>query len=180
MSTGTVSTGRRTQPIRRATTAATLAVTALALSACGANTLQDRSKPTITLDQARTRIDGYLAGIQAQLPVQPASLPPAFSDLECDANDIGPHGRKQTSRSYTYPDLPLADRTKAADAFRGYLTGQGFQAVPDAAGSHPGWVRLKNSTDEFLAVLDGATDPSRSFRLTVSSPCVWPDGTPAK
>ncbi|MER7672391.1 hypothetical protein ABTY61_28565 [Kitasatospora sp. NPDC096128] len=164
----------------RVTVAAVLAVTALTLGACGADTLQDRAKPTITLDQARTRIDGYLAAIQSQLPVQAVSLPPAFSDLECDANDVGPHGRKQSSRGYDFGDVPSDVKAKTVTDYRSYLSGQGFQAVPDAAGSHPDWVRMKNPQNQFLAILNGTSDSSHDLTLQVSSPCIWPDGTPPK
>ncbi|MFF2080933.1 hypothetical protein ACFVXG_39965 [Kitasatospora sp. NPDC058162] len=167
-----------TSPLGRVTAAAVLAVTALTLSACGANTLQERAKPTITLDQAKTRIDGYLAAIQARLPVQATSLPPAYSDLECDANDIGPHGRRQSSRGYDFGDVSSDVKAKTVTDYRTYLTGQGFQAVPDAAGSHPDWVRMKNPQDGFLAILNGTSDSSHDLTLQVSSPCVWPDGTP--
>ncbi|MEV7598453.1 hypothetical protein AB0O91_13845 [Kitasatospora sp. NPDC089797] len=160
----------------RAVTAATIAIAALALNACGVNTLQERSKPTMTLDQARKQIDGYQRDILAKLPVTPASNPTSFDDLECDANDIGPHGRKQTWRSADFDDLPLTRRAEVADAFRTFLTGQGFQSVEPGHG----WVKMKNPKDDFVALLDGTGDAERTFQLTVSSPCLWPDGTPPK
>ncbi|MFF9640937.1 hypothetical protein [Kitasatospora aureofaciens] len=178
-----MSTTDQGRPFGRPTTTAVLTVTtlALALTGCGAATLPERSQPTMTLDQAKTQIDGYRSDILAHLPVEPTTDPTApasYSDSECDANDIGPHGRQQTERSAVFADLPLPDRTKAADAFRAYLTGRGFQVVPEPPDSHIGWVRMKNPKDNFLAVLDGATDTGRTFQLKVSSPCVWPNGTP--
>ncbi|MFD9684672.1 hypothetical protein ACFXPX_23785 [Kitasatospora sp. NPDC059146] len=166
--------------IGRVTAAALLAVTATALSACGADTLQERAQPTITLDQAKTQIDGYLAAVQARLPVQPVSSPPAFSDLECDANDIGPHGRKQTSRVRDLGDVPSDAKARTVTAFRDYLTGQGFQAVPEPTGSHIDRIRLRNPQNQFLAILNGTSDSGHDLTLQVGSPCVWPDGTPAK
>ncbi|MBO1417657.1 hypothetical protein [Streptomyces sp. FH025] len=157
--------------------AAVLVITMLAVNACGASTLKERSKPTMTLDQARKQIDSYQTDIQANLPMKPVSSPASFSDLECDANDIGPHGRKQTWRSATFEDLPLSGRTQAADAFRTYLTGQGFQPVEEP-GVHVGWVKMKSLKDDFVAILDGASDASRTFQLEVISPCLWPNGTP--
>ncbi|MEV7923688.1 MULTISPECIES: hypothetical protein [unclassified Kitasatospora] len=173
-----MSTTEHTPLIKRVTATAVLAVAVLALNACGVQTLNERSKSTITLDQAKKQIDTYLADTLAKLPVKPTASSGDFFDMECDANDIGPHGRKQTHRGYDFEDLPLSGRTEVADAFRVYLTGQGFQPVEDPPGFHPGWVKLKNPKDNFLAVLDGATDSSRLLKLTVSSPCVWPDGTP--
>ncbi|MFD8705626.1 hypothetical protein ACFV1W_23945 [Kitasatospora sp. NPDC059648] len=175
MRTADCTTASRTGTGRVAVTLA-LAIAALTLSACGVNTLQERSKPTITLDEAKKQIDGYLTDTLTHLPIQPAERP-AFSDLECDLNDIGPHGRKETSRSYIFANLPLSDRTQAADAFRTYLIGRGFQPVSEPS-VHIGWVKLKNPKDDFVAILDGASDTSRTFRLDISSPCVWPDGTP--
>ncbi|MFD8705623.1 hypothetical protein ACFV1W_23930 [Kitasatospora sp. NPDC059648] len=180
-----MSTTDQARPIGRAAAttaaAAVLTATALALSGCGAATVHERSQPTMTLDQAKKQIDGYRSDILANLPVKPATDrtdPAPYSDSECDANDIGPHGREQTERSAVFADLPLPDRTKAADAFRAYLTGRGFQVVPEPPDAHIGWVRMKNPKDDFLAVLDGATDAGRTFQLKVSSPCVWPNGTP--
>ncbi|MEV7596380.1 hypothetical protein AB0O91_03215 [Kitasatospora sp. NPDC089797] len=175
-----MSADNRTPPIRRATAAATLAVTALALTACGANTLQERSKPTITLDQAKTQIDGYLADVLAKLPVRPASTPAAFFDQECDANDIGPHGRQQTSRGYDFGDVSSDLKAQAVTDYRTYLTGQGFQPVQDPPGLRADWVRLKNPQNDFLAVLDGTSASGHDLSLKISSPCLWPTGTPAK
>ncbi|MFH9349937.1 hypothetical protein [Kitasatospora sp. NPDC017646] len=173
-----MSSTERPSPIRRVTAAAVLAVTALAASGCGASTLHERAKPTISLEQAKTRIDGYLAGILAKLPVQPVSTPAAFSDLECDANDVGPHGRKQTSRGYDFGDVSSDIKAQAVTDYRTYLAGQGFQPVQDPPGFHRDWVKLKNAQNDFLAVLDGTADSSHDLTLQVSSPCVWPDGTP--
>ncbi|MER7672388.1 hypothetical protein ABTY61_28550 [Kitasatospora sp. NPDC096128] len=164
--------------IRRVTATTTMLVAVLALNACGVNTLQERSKPTITLDEAKKQIDSYLTTTLAHMPVQPTEMP-AFSDLECDLNDIGPHGRKESARTASFENLPLPGRAQAADAFRTYLTGQGFQLVSEP-GVHIGWVKMRNPKDDFVAILDGATDVSRSFQLNISSPCVWPDGTPPK
>ncbi|MFE2412664.1 hypothetical protein ACFXDE_30405 [Kitasatospora sp. NPDC059408] len=135
-------------------------------------------KPTITLDQAKKQIDTYLADILTKLPVKPTATSGSFSDLECDHNDAGPHGRKETSRGYDFGDVPLANKTEATDAFRTFLTGEGFQPVPEGAGSHSEWVRLKNPKDNFLAVFDGTSGASHNLSLTVVSPCVWPDGNP--
>ncbi|MFE7531639.1 hypothetical protein ACFU7Y_38940, partial [Kitasatospora sp. NPDC057542] len=93
---------------RRSAVAAALAITTLPLNACGASTLQERSKPTITLAQAKKQIDNYLADILAKLPVKPTASSGNFRDMECDANDIGPHGRTQTSRGYDFGDVPSA------------------------------------------------------------------------
>ncbi|MBO1416571.1 hypothetical protein [Streptomyces sp. FH025] len=163
---------------RRAAVTATLAVTVLALNACGAQTLKERSKPTITLDRAKGRIDTYLADILAQLPIKPTASSGDFSDLECDADDIGPHGRTQTGRGYDFGDVPSAPKAEAANDFRAFLTGLGFQPVQDPPDFHDDWIKLKNPQNGFLAVLDGVSDSSRNLSLRVSSPCVWPDGTP--
>lgn len=163
---------------KRPTLAAVLAIVTLALNACGVNTLQERSKPTMTLNQARKQIDSYLTDILGKLPIKPTASSGDFSDLECEANDIGPHGRKQTSRGYDFGDVPSATRAEATSAFRTLMTEHGFQPVADAPDFHPGWIKLKNSTDNFFAVLDGVSDASRNVSLNVSSPCLWPNGTP--
>ncbi|GAB7181703.1 hypothetical protein ATKI12_1534 [Kitasatospora sp. Ki12] len=158
--------------------AAVLTLTMLTLNACGASTLKERSKPTMTLDQTKKQIDDYLTDILAKLPIKPTASSGDFGDLECDANDIGPHGRKQTSRGYDFGDVPSAARAEAVSAFRTLMTQRGFQPVPDTPSFHPDWIKLKNPTDNFLAVLDGVSDASRNVSLNVSSPCVWPNGTP--
>ncbi|MER6300110.1 hypothetical protein ABT247_11135 [Kitasatospora sp. NPDC001539] len=164
--------------MKRATATATLLIAMLTLNACGAATMGERSKPTITLDQAKKQIDAYLTGIQAKLPVKPVKSSSDFRDLECDANDVGPHGRTQSSREYDFGDVPTAPKAEAAKAFREFLTGQGFEPDTDAAGSRPDWIRMRNAKDNFLATLDGTSDSSHDLSLRVSSPCVWPNGTP--
>ncbi|MFI9157763.1 hypothetical protein [Kitasatospora aureofaciens] len=173
-----MSASNRTPLTRAATAAAALAVTALPLTACGAATVHERSKPTITLDQAKTQIDGYLADILAKLPVRPTSTPASFFDMECDANDIGPHGRQQTSRGYDFGDVSSDAKAQAVTDYRTFLTGQGFQPVQDPPNFHHDWIKLKNPQNDFLATLDGTSDSSRDLTLKVSSPCVWPNGTP--
>ncbi|MFJ7248160.1 hypothetical protein ACIQWA_26500 [Kitasatospora sp. NPDC098652] len=163
---------------KRSITATVLAITTLALSSCGVDTLEERSKPTITLDQAKKQIDSYLADILAKLPVKPTSLPAAFSDLECEANDIGPHGRTETSRGFDFGDIASAPRAETVATFRTLLTKQGFQPVADPPDYHRDWVKLKNPANSFVAVLDGTSDASRNVSLSVVSPCVWPNGTP--
>ncbi|MFF1791386.1 hypothetical protein ACFVX9_33660 [Kitasatospora sp. NPDC058243] len=173
-----MSTTEHTPLIRRVTTTAVLAVAVLALNACGVQTLNERSKSTITLDQAKKQIDTYLADTLAKLPVKPTASSGDFFDMECDANDIGPHGRTQTHRGYDFGDVPSAPKAEAANAFRTFLTGQGFQPVQDPPNFHNDWIRLKNPKNDFLATLDGVSDASHDLTLRVSSPCVWPDGTP--
>ncbi|MER7750653.1 hypothetical protein [Kitasatospora sp. NPDC097643] len=172
----TMNTSAALSLAKRSAVAAVLAITTLALNACGVDTVQERSKPTMTQDQAKKLIDSYQTDILANLPIKPVSSPTSFSDLECDANDVDPHGRKQTWRSATFDDLQLPDRTRAADTFRTYLTGRGFQPVESDA--HIGWLKMKNPKDNFVAILDDAGDTSRTFQLEVISPCLWPDGTP--
>ncbi|MGW2541317.1 hypothetical protein ACWC5I_10690 [Kitasatospora sp. NPDC001574] len=138
--------------------------------------MSERRKSTITLEQAKAQVDAYLAEIQAKLPVEPlASTISDFSDMECDHNDVGPHGRKETSRGYGFGDVPAESRTEAAAAFRTLLMGKGFEMAPEATLD---WVKLKNPKDKFVAVLDGVSDSSRNLSLNVSTPCVWPKGTP--
>ncbi|MGW3045631.1 hypothetical protein ACWC9T_37770 [Kitasatospora sp. NPDC001159] len=173
-----MSTTEHAPLIKRVTATATLLIAVLALNACGVGTLDERSKPTITLDQAKKQIDTYLTDILAKLPVKPAKSPGDFSDLECDANDIGPHGRTQTGREYDFGDVPSAPKAQAAKDFREFLTGHGFEPDPNAAGSRPDWIRMKNPKDNFLATLDGVSDSSHNLSLRVSSPCVWPNGKP--
>ncbi|MEV6974648.1 hypothetical protein [Kitasatospora sp. NPDC093806] len=157
---------------------AALAIGVLALSSCGLSTVSERRKPTITLDEARKQVDNYLAEIQAKLSIEPlASSVGDFSDLECNHNDVGPHGRKQTSRGYDFGDVPSERKVEAAEAFRTLLMGKkGFEMAPDATFD---WVKLKNPKDGFVAVLDGVSESSHNLSLNVSTPCVWPKGTPS-
>ncbi|MFF7991051.1 hypothetical protein ACFZDG_14845 [Kitasatospora xanthocidica] len=173
-----MSTTERAPLIKRVAATAALLVAVLALNACGVGTLDERSKSTITLDQAKKQIDSYLTDVLAKLPVKPTRSSGDFFDQECDANDIGPHGRKQTGRGYDFGDVPPGPKAEAAKDFREFLTGQGFEPVPNAAGSRPDWVRMKNPKDNVLATLDGVSDSSHNLSLRVSSPCVWPDGKP--
>ncbi|RKT09570.1 hypothetical protein BX285_6665 [Streptomyces sp. 1114.5] len=163
---------------KRVTAGAVLAVAVLALNACGASTVNERSKPTITLEQARKQVDDYLAAVLAALPVKPKNSLGDFSDLECEANDVGPHGRTQTGRGYDFGDVPAAAKAEAVTAYRTFLTGQGFQPVQDPPNFHNDWIKLRNPKDQFLATLDGVAETSHDLTLRVGSPCVWPKGTP--
>ncbi|MFF2659521.1 hypothetical protein ACFVUH_19415 [Kitasatospora sp. NPDC058032] len=157
--------------------AAALASSMLALSSCGVESISERRKATITLDQAKAQVDSYLAEILAKLPVEPlASQSGDFVDSFCDSNDIGPHGREQTSRDYGFGDVPPATKAEAAAAFRTLLMGKGFEVAPEATLD---WVKLQNPKDKFVAVLSGVSDDSHSLSLGVSTPCVWPNGTPS-
>ncbi|MED7949189.1 hypothetical protein ACFVYP_25615 [Kitasatospora sp. NPDC058201] len=162
------------RPGRTAAVAA-LAVVVLALSSCGAETIPERRRSTVTLEQAKAQVDTYLAEILARLTVKPTASPADFLDSHCDANDVGPHGRMQTSRGYDFGDVPLASKTEAAAAFRTFLMGKGFEPDPSATAD---WVKLKNPKDKFLAILDGVSGESHNLSLEVSTPCVWPKGTP--
>ncbi|MET8701829.1 hypothetical protein ABZW10_23595 [Kitasatospora sp. NPDC004723] len=154
-----------------------LAIAVAALSSCGVTTVAERRKATITLNEAKKQVDSYLAEIQAKMPLEPlASSISDFSDLECELNDVGPHGRKETSRGFSFGDVPLASRTEAAAAFRALLIGKGFEPAPEAT---PDWVKLENPKDRFVAILNGASDDGHQLSLKVVSPCVWPNGTPS-
>ncbi|MFF8773212.1 hypothetical protein [Kitasatospora sp. NPDC015120] len=173
-------TGRASEtPSRfgRAALAAVVATSMLALSACGVETVSERRKATITLDQAKAQVDGYLAEIVAKLPVEPlASRSGDFVDSYCDSNDVGPQGRKQTSRGYGFGDVPLDRRAESAASFRTLLMAKGFETVQEATAD---WVKLRNPENEFVAVLSGASDDSSDLSLEVSTPCLWPKGTPS-
>ncbi|MEU6233684.1 hypothetical protein [Kitasatospora sp. NPDC047058] len=162
---------------RWAASTAALVVAVLALSSCGVSTIPERRKATMTLDQAKAQVDAYLAEILAKLPVKPlASSSGDFFDSHCDVNDVGPHGRMQTDREYGFGDVPLATKTEASNAFRTLLMGKGFELASDATSDQ---VKLKNPKDKFIAVLDGVSGDSRNLSLNVSTPCVWPQGTPS-
>ncbi|MGH3767324.1 MAG: hypothetical protein ACRDTX_19580 [Pseudonocardiaceae bacterium] len=133
---------------------------------------------TITLDEAKQRAGGYIQQVRAVLPGKPRLVPVAggITQLEClDPGDNGPQGRISANGAFFLRDLPPERNPEVYSVFRSYLAQQGFTVRTDQSD----FLVMENPKDSFRLVLQESGDGSKSLSLGVSSPCVWPNGTPA-
>lgn len=135
-------------------------------------------RPTITLDEAKQRTNAYFREILEALPVNPRleELGGSPSSIECtDPDDNGPPGRYDYYISFFLRDIPTDRNPEIFARFRSYLTGRGFAEYS----SSDGFLAMRSRTDGFTAGLEESGGGGKVLSLTVSAPCVWPNGTPA-
>ncbi|MGH4020428.1 MAG: hypothetical protein ACRDT0_14570 [Pseudonocardiaceae bacterium] len=132
---------------------------------------------TITQQHAIERVDRHIADAVAALPVDP-QLTLAFEDLssECmDPTDNGPRNRITVVKRYWLDGIPKDDNRSYFDALRQWWTSHGFRVLEDdQTGDMYLWV--ENNADGFRMSLQESGEGSVS--LSVTSPCIWPNGTP--
>lgn len=133
-------------------------------------------QPTITLDEAKHRAHAYFDDIVRALPVTPRLEEVGSpTSIECtDPTDNGPRGRYDYGFAYFLDGIPTERNPEIYQVFRTYLTGRGFVPYAD----DPGFLGMESTRDGFRAVLEQSIDASQSLSLTISAPCVWPNGTP--
>ncbi|MFC9328742.1 hypothetical protein [Kitasatospora sp. NPDC057015] len=157
-------------------TAATAAVVMLALASCASGGKTDASKPTITEVQAKQQVMAYdLDILSTLLGEQQAMVSEPFSS-ECEtSSQPGPKGRVRLHSSDHGLGVVAVERNPGMfETFRKHLAEKGFEPVNKDAG----WEYYKNKANGFTAELQESSDASKKLTLTVSSPCVWPNGTP--
>lgn len=133
---------------------------------------------TITLDEAKQRANAYVEQVSAALPSKPRLVPifGGISTLECtDPDDNGPKGRITAAADYFLEDIPVERNPEIFDFFRRHLTQQGFKVRTQQSD----FLVMVNPKDGFRIGLQESGDGSKGISLTVSSPCVWPNGTPS-
>jgi hypothetical protein len=135
-------------------------------------------QPTITLDEAKARAATYVQQIVGALPVKARldSFGMVPTSMECtDPTDNGPPGRYDYGVSYFLRDIPKERNPEIMRAFLAYLTKRGFVVQT----KNDSFLSLENPQDGFGASLQQSGSQNRGLSLTVSSPCVWPNGTPS-
>lgn len=138
--------------------------------------------PTLTRAQTTDRLNAYLhetANVFAPpVPVlRPVGGSAGPNETSCnDPDDGGPRGRLTLDLSYWLDGLPKdASAAALVDRFVSYWTSRGFGVLFDDRPAER-TVSLQNARDGYRIMVQTADDGSVS--LTVSSPCIWPDGIP--
>ncbi|MFJ1754337.1 hypothetical protein [Kitasatospora sp. NPDC088134] len=151
------------------------ATAVLLLASCGLQ--KEQLKPAVTKDEAGRQVLAYDAEIRQALlgSGQSAAPPGELSPLECEATDIpGPKGRVELSvRAVVASGRPEGNPAVFA-AFERKVRELGFEPRRQ----EPGVRVFERPADRYVAELTESGDVTRTLRLTVASPCVWPNGTP--
>jgi len=161
--------------INRTWTVAALLVGALTVTACGADSGAGM-QPTITIAEANTRVDDYIARAIKALPSQ-ATLKLTLQELhgDCsDPTDNGPKNRVVANRSYQVLGLDPQEIPSYFGMLRAWWQANGFRVLDDKPANEFLWV--ENNADSFQMTLKA--NAKGGIFLLAGSPCVWPNGTP--
>lgn len=132
---------------------------------------------TLSLDETGARMEQHVAAVLAALPDAATLEDPKSGDLACEN---GPPGTRTTSREDEIAGLDPARAQAHIDAVKVWWEDNGYTVLTDERKGRDGnhrFLRVQNDEDRFTLALTG----NRLGRLYIaaSSPCVWPDGTPA-
>jgi type II secretory pathway pseudopilin PulG len=154
-------------------------VLAVVLSSCTSPGNQKvPMKNTITQQQANQRAEQYIRdAVSAVFPDAQLEILSAFEDSPCDdPTDNGPRGRIIASRNYWLNAIPADKHADYVNTLVQWWTQHDFTILTD---DRPHYVWVENRVDGFrMAVQQTVTGPVR-LSLGATSPCVWPNGTPA-
>ena len=159
----------------RTWTAAVLAVAAVNMTACRTDSGAGM-KPTITIAEANTRVDDYIARAVKALPPE-ATLELYLQERsgDCsDPTDRGPKNRVVAGRSYQVHGLDPKQVPSYFTMLRSWWLANGFRVLDDKPANEFLWV--ENNSDAFQMTLKA--NSSGGIFLLAGSPCVWPNGTP--
>lgn len=137
---------------------------------------------TITEHEAAQRVQDNVDELAAQLP-QAARLERQLTHTTAcdDPDDGGPAGRVTASTMYQVHDLALEDYGRYFAELREWLRDNGFRVLTESVvESELGEARylwVERDADGFRLALQ--SNESGGLFVTSSSPCVWPEGTPA-
>lgn len=151
-----------------------LAVLMLLVTSCGKET---NVRPTITVDEAERRVEEYFRQALAVLPERARPEAALIDTYDCDdPTDNGPAGRKIASVDYQIHDLPPAEYPRYIDDLERWWRDRNFTVLDDERPARQS-VWVENNEDGFRMRVT-ANDVGGLY-IVASSPCVWPDGTPA-
>jgi hypothetical protein len=159
-----------------------LLVAAVIATGCGpAQSKETGMNATITLSQAKRQVDSYVQQAQATLPGHPTLVtndPGAGADdLNCQDLQTGLDlGTVQTQRTYRLGGMESVPVHVAFQALRDWSSKTGFRATSNNQnpGGHSSII-VVNHTGYGVTLEHNDTG---AYYLSVSSPCVWPHGTP--
>jgi hypothetical protein len=143
----------------------------------GCGNMQPPMKNTITLQQAKERVTHYLQWARTAFPAEAKYTEHYTNEGYCDdPTDNGPRGRRTASQDYWIDGI---DKTHNAQHFDNMLKqwkSDGWQVLTDNR-PKDGYIWVENPADGFRMALQESAEGSLSIGAT--SPCVWPNGTPA-
>jgi hypothetical protein len=155
-----------------------IVVTVAAMASCSAPKPEVPLKNTITQQEANARAERYPQEAADSLtPAPRLELLARFDNSECtDPTDNGPMGRVYVSRDYWLRDIP---HERNADVVAGLVRWWQDHDFVIQIDKRPGenWVSAENRTDGFSMSVQESSQGDLSLGAT--SPCVWPNGTPA-
>jgi hypothetical protein len=132
---------------------------------------------TITLDQATRRAHELFDQAVGQLPGAVVVSLGAEDPYPCDdPTDGGPQGRMIISVEKRIDGLDKTRYNSYFDLLRDYWQRNGFRLLDDSRPKDM-YLWVESIADGFRTSLE-ANDRGE-FYMTTSSPCIWPNGTPA-
>jgi len=172
---GSRRTDRRTIVTNRTWTAAAVIVAGLTMTACGTDSGAGM-KPTITIAEANTRVDDYIARAVKALPPQATlelNLQERSGDCS-DPTDRGPKNRVVANRGYKVHGLDRKQIPSYFTTIRSWALTNGFRVLDDKPVNE--FLSVENNTDAFQLAF--TANFNGGIFLSAGSPCVWPNGTP--
>jgi hypothetical protein len=173
--------GRAEMIQTRVTTTVITTALAIAMVACSAHTdPRVPMKNTITQRQAIERVDQYIHdAVAAITPPVRLEVLSGSDDSACDdPTDNGPKGRISASRDYWLHDLPAEKHNDYIDALKRWWQEHDFVVLRDDR-PRDIYVTAENRHDGFRMGIEGTVTGPPRLSIGASSPCVWPNGTPA-
>lgn len=131
---------------------------------------------TITVQAAISKTDQYAEMARQALSPEARLISPFKQDgITCTnpANSEG-KGRVMVSHNYEVAGLPPGDPAQHYAKIRDWWAKNSFRVTQDSQST--GYVLAENSSDGFTMML--RVNQGGQAYLGVSSPCVWPNGTP--
>jgi hypothetical protein len=154
----------------------------LVIAACGIISGGGKrvEKNTMTQQQATARVEQIIRDTASMLDPKPElKKQEAMSQpTSCvDPTDGGSPDRTVISHTYLLSDLPSSRNGAVASRIKAYWDSQGVRySNSDGLASGNPDITGYTRSDEFLVSL--STNAQKVLMLTVTSPCIWPNGTP--
>lgn len=133
---------------------------------------------TLSEDQAAARLDEHLRAAVERLDPGPRLEMGLAGTMDCDdPTDGGPLGRVFVEAHYWLRDLPADRNREVFDTLHGYWVSQGYVVIEDLRDrARAPRLKVRHPGDHFSVSL--RQNLADELRLSSSSPCVWPTGSP--
>jgi hypothetical protein len=142
----------------------------LLVTSCGTGTEMPN---TITVKQAEQGAEEYFRKALAVLPDKARPVVGLIHTYPCDN---GPEGRMIASVDYEILDLPRDSYSDYVSELERWWRDHDFRILDDERPTEES-VWVENNDDGFRMRVTASK--GGKFILIATSPCVWPDGTPA-